>query len=109
MLLWGWAWEGAERTSAEIESAGWCGTLTSPREVVLRGDSVRLEPATELTQLRRERAEHPPSPGKWAQTTTLHRFTLWFAPTFRVGAGVPTRVVDRGCQVSVQAGRPSPG
>ena len=54
VLLWGWAWEGAERTPAEITSAGWCGTLTSPREVVLSDHAVRLEPATELTRLRRE-------------------------------------------------------
>jgi beta-fructofuranosidase len=60
VLLWGWAWEGTERTAAEIDAAGWCGTLTSPREVVLRGGDVRLEPAAELVGLRRERLDHPP-------------------------------------------------
>ncbi|HET9647905.1 MAG TPA: glycoside hydrolase family 32 protein [Microlunatus sp.] len=54
VLLWGWAWEGSERTPAEIDAAGWNGTLTSPREVVLRGDAVVLEPAAELSGLRRE-------------------------------------------------------
>jgi beta-fructofuranosidase len=60
VLLWGWAWEGAERTAAEIQAAGWAGTLTSPREVVLRGGDVRLEPAAELVGLRREKLDYPP-------------------------------------------------
>ena len=33
MLLWGWAWEGAERGLDEITTAGWAGVLTFPREL----------------------------------------------------------------------------
>ncbi len=54
VLLWGWAWEGTGRSDEAIRAAGWCGTLTSPRELVLEGDTVLMRPAAELTGLRRE-------------------------------------------------------
>lgn len=60
VLLWGWAWEDADRTADEIRAAGWCGTLTSPREVVMRGDHIRFQPAAELSGLRRELIEYAP-------------------------------------------------
>ena len=53
VLLWGWAWEGADRSADAIRTAGWCGTLTSPREVVLADGGVDLRPAAELAGLRR--------------------------------------------------------
>lgn len=45
VLLWAWAWEGADRSAEAIQEAGWCGTLTSPREVVLSDGEVSLKPA----------------------------------------------------------------
>lgn len=53
VLLWGWAWEGSDRSEGAIREAGWAGTLTSPREVVLRGERVIVQPAAELTGWRR--------------------------------------------------------
>ena len=41
VLLWGWAWEGAQRTVAEIEAADWAGTLTFPRELTLVDGALR--------------------------------------------------------------------
>lgn len=60
VLLWGWAWEGAGRSEAAIRAAGWCGTLTSPRELTLDGDAVSMRPAEELHGLRRELLEIAP-------------------------------------------------
>jgi beta-fructofuranosidase len=54
VLLWGWSWEGPERSDEAIHDAGWAGTLTYPREVVLSGGGVVLRPARELTGLRRD-------------------------------------------------------
>ena len=52
ILLWGWAWEGAQRTAEEVAEAGWAGTLTFPRELSLDGDRLVSRPAPELTGLR---------------------------------------------------------
>lgn len=52
VLVWGWTWEGAGRTSEQVDAAGWAGALTFPRELVLVGDEVRSEPARELVGLR---------------------------------------------------------
>ncbi len=54
VLLWGWAWEGAERGLDEIQTAGWAGVLTFPRELVLNGGQLVSRPPAELTRLRRE-------------------------------------------------------
>lgn len=60
VLLWGWAWEGANRTAEEIAAAGWSGTLTSPRELLLSGGAVVGRPAAELAGLRRETIDYRP-------------------------------------------------
>lgn len=60
VLLWGWAWEGADRSVEEIQAAGWCGTLTSPREVLLHDGEVTLPPAAEVIELRRELLPYAP-------------------------------------------------
>jgi len=54
VLLWGWAWEGADRSDETLGEAGWSGTLTSPRELTLDGDVLMMRPAAELKGLRRE-------------------------------------------------------
>ncbi|HEU5485230.1 MAG TPA: glycoside hydrolase family 32 protein [Microlunatus sp.] len=51
-LLWGWAWEGADRTAQEISDAGWAGTLTFPRELSLGAHGLISQPAAELVSLR---------------------------------------------------------
>ncbi|HEY5979717.1 MAG TPA: glycoside hydrolase family 32 protein [Microlunatus sp.] len=52
VLLWGWAWEGTQRSSAEVEAAGWAGVLTFPRELSVDGDRLISRPAAELLGLR---------------------------------------------------------
>lgn len=52
VLLWGWAWEGEQRSPAAIADAGWAGTLTFPRELTLGSDGLVSQPAAELTGLR---------------------------------------------------------
>lgn len=52
VLLWGWAWEGAQRTAEAVADAGWAGTLTFPRELSLDGDRLVSRPAAELAELR---------------------------------------------------------
>lgn len=54
VLLWAWAWEGAERGLDEIMNAGWAGVLTFPRELVLRDGALVSRPAAELVRLRRD-------------------------------------------------------
>ena len=54
VLLWAWAWEGAERSLDEITAAGWAGVLTFPRELVLTDSGLSSRPAAELLRLRQE-------------------------------------------------------
>ncbi|PMC76155.1 glycoside hydrolase family 32 protein [Brachybacterium sp. UMB0905] len=56
-LLWGWAWEEAERTQEQTDAQGWAGTLTSPRVLRLRGDTLLMDPAPELAVLRGDSLE----------------------------------------------------
>ncbi len=56
-LVWGWAWEGTRpgaftRSAHEIAASGWAGTLTCPRELVVRAGRPVLVPARELAGLR---------------------------------------------------------
>jgi len=52
VLLWGWAWEGTQRTPAETDEAGWAGVLTFPRELTLESAGLVSRPAAELVGLR---------------------------------------------------------
>jgi len=52
VLLWGWAWEGAQRTPEEVTAAGWAGVLTFPRELSLGPAGLISRPAVELFELR---------------------------------------------------------
>ncbi|HEU4544806.1 MAG TPA: glycoside hydrolase family 32 protein [Microlunatus sp.] len=52
VLLWGWAWEGTQRTPEEVAAAGWAGVLTFPRELSLGPDGMTSRPAVELFELR---------------------------------------------------------
>ncbi|GGV29700.1 glycosyl hydrolase family 32 [Streptomyces filipinensis] len=50
-LMWGWSWEA--RDPSAVLTAGWAGTLTTPREVDVRADgTLRVTPAPELELLR---------------------------------------------------------
>ena len=51
-LIWGWAREHG-RSQAEIDAAGWAGSLTFCRELRLIDDVLVSQPAAELTALRR--------------------------------------------------------
>jgi beta-fructofuranosidase len=53
-LLWGWSWE-LGRDFTEVAQAGWAGSLTFPRELVVRNGRLGSRPAAELAGLRRER------------------------------------------------------
>lgn len=56
-LLWGWSWEGAERTDEQTEAQGWAGCLTFPRELdLVKGRLVSRVPA-ELAALRGARID----------------------------------------------------
>jgi beta-fructofuranosidase len=54
-LIWGWAQE--RRPQAEIDDAGWAGTLTFAREFQLVNDVVACSPAPELALLRAQPLE----------------------------------------------------
>jgi len=54
ILIWGWSPEGAARSPAEVAAAGWAGTLTFCRELLLDGDRLVSRPVPELAALRRE-------------------------------------------------------
>ena len=56
----GVGWEGAGRTAEKIAAAGWCGALTSPRELLLTDGAVISRPAAELTRLRQETIDYQP-------------------------------------------------
>ena len=51
-LLWGWSWE-VGRSEAQVEAAGWAGSLTFPRELSVVDDLLWCRPASELSALRR--------------------------------------------------------
>lgn len=51
-LLWGWAWEGEQRSAEDVLAAGWAGTLTFPRELAVEGGVLVNRPAAELVGLR---------------------------------------------------------
>ncbi|HZA03460.1 MAG TPA: glycoside hydrolase family 32 protein [Propionibacteriaceae bacterium] len=55
-LLWGWSWE-LGRDFGQVAQAGWAGSLTFPRELVVRGERLGNRPAAELVGLRRERLD----------------------------------------------------
>jgi len=44
ILIWGWSPEGAARSPAEVAAAGWAGTLTFCRELLLDGDRLVSRP-----------------------------------------------------------------
>ena len=54
VLMWGWSWEGHERSQEQTDAQGWAGTLTFPRELHLDGEELRSVPAPELAALRAE-------------------------------------------------------
>lgn len=53
VLLWGWSWE-LDRSADQVAAAGWAGSLTFPRELVITEGALVDRPARELTALRRE-------------------------------------------------------
>lgn len=57
VLLWGWSWEGRERTPEQTDAQGWAGCLTFPRELVLEGDQLLARAPRELLGLRGEELE----------------------------------------------------
>ena len=57
VLLWGWSWEGLERTQEQTDAQGWAGTLTFPRELRLDGDLLLARAPDELRALRGGRLE----------------------------------------------------
>jgi beta-fructofuranosidase len=52
VLVWGWAWEGAQRSPEEVANGGWAGVLTFPRELSLVDGVLVSRPAAELVGLR---------------------------------------------------------
>lgn len=60
VLLWGWSWESKNRDQRAIDAAGWAGTLTTPRELVLIDGHVVQQPAAEVAQLRVQPLDYNP-------------------------------------------------
>ena len=54
VLVWGWSWEGAERSQEQTDAQGWAGALTFPRVLRLDGEELRAVPAPDLAALRAE-------------------------------------------------------
>lgn len=54
VLLWGWSWEGQQRSQEQTDAQGWAGALTFPRELRLDGEELRSAPVPELRALRAE-------------------------------------------------------
>lgn len=52
VLMWGWSWEGAERTQAHTDAQGWAGCLTFPRELDLVDGRLVSRVPVELRALR---------------------------------------------------------
>ncbi len=48
VLLWGWSWEGAERTQEQTDQQGWAGCLTFPRELRLQDGALISNFAAEV-------------------------------------------------------------
>lgn len=59
VLLWGWSWEGLERSQEQTDRQGWAGALTFPRELRLEGDTLLSRVPAELRGLRKELLELP--------------------------------------------------
>ena len=55
-LLWAWSWE-LGRDFGQLALAGWAGSLTFPRELVVQNGRLSNQPAAELAGLRRERLD----------------------------------------------------
>lgn len=49
-----WAWLNEQRHQDLIDSGGWAGVLSVPRELTLEDGDLRVQPASELTHLRHE-------------------------------------------------------
>lgn len=54
VLVWGWSWEGSDRSEDAIAAAGYNGSLTFPRELHHLDGHVSLRPVAELEALRHE-------------------------------------------------------
>lgn len=52
VLLWGWSWEGQDRSQEQTDAQGWAGCLTFPRELALEGDRLVARVPEELAALR---------------------------------------------------------
>ncbi len=79
VLAWAWAWEGAGRGLDEIESAGWAGVLTFPRELYLHDGALGCRPAAELARLRQQ-------PLTWQPEVEFR------AAAFEIAASAPVRL-----------------
>lgn len=52
ILLWGWSWEGSDRTQEQTDAQGWAGCLTFPRELREADGRLWALPVQELAALR---------------------------------------------------------
>jgi beta-fructofuranosidase len=82
VLAWGWAWEGRgsgtnHRSADDIAAAGWAGTLTFPREVVIDASgAARCLPARELIDLVDEPLAADQVDGGWEVCTPAPAWTV---------------------------------
>ncbi len=114
VLLWGWAWEGAERNLADVTAAGWAGVLTFPRELVVADGHLVSRPAAELTRLRREPVSWRPGvefPGTAFEIETSGSLRLSISEqgvdTLVVATEGPARILVDGSVVEMFAEGPA--
>jgi beta-fructofuranosidase len=118
VLLWGWAKEEA-RSAADVEAAGWAGSLTFPRELAVRDGALVVRLVPELTRLRAGTAvpvavsgelpglafevEVAPRSGH-VELVIVHRDGETVVVSWDTGEH-PTRVLVDGSMVEIEDGR----
>lgn len=66
VLMWGWSWEGLDRSQVQTDAQGWAGVLTFPRELRLCDGALLAAVPTELNELRSATLEIAPGDGQGA-------------------------------------------
>ncbi|MDY5128661.1 LacI family DNA-binding transcriptional regulator [Actinotignum urinale] len=89
VLVWGWSWEGSDRTDEAIDSSGYNGALTFPREIVMDGEGrIVQRVAPEVHLLREKDSAQEIQPG--TRVSQPRAFSIDF-----VGEG-SFRLIDNG-------------
>lgn len=66
VLMWGWSWEGLQRSQEQTDAQGWAGALTFPRELRLIDGVLLASVPAELEALRSAALDVSPDDGQGA-------------------------------------------